>query len=276
MKDNISQGTKTWYVRDASGTIMSLYEETNETGYNAFELRLWDSRIGRRMTTDLYNQYHSPYLGMGNNPVMRVDADGGYDGPPDTWYLDSRGNLLFHSQDDLEDAVVIVEDDQIADFYSQHMVYRASLRAHDDDVNQILRNNFGPEYMIDQYWAVADLICNLDLVKEIGVYPEFISRVLLSNNQMVIPVDEVKISDCGLTCNFGVPDLTGDFVSWAHGHLMWQPDCRVGTKRVFGNKTGGDIKMSNEMKKGYYSILITRYSIALERPGSIIMLERKE
>jgi hypothetical protein len=81
MKDNASQGTKTWYVRDASGTIMSLYEETNETGYNAFEIRLWDSRIGRRMTTDLYNQYHSPYLGMGNCPVMRVDADGGTDWP---------------------------------------------------------------------------------------------------------------------------------------------------------------------------------------------------
>ena len=55
-------------------------EKDSETGKEAFELRLWDGRIGRWLTVDPYGQYHSPYLGMGNNPVSRVDPDGGKDG----------------------------------------------------------------------------------------------------------------------------------------------------------------------------------------------------
>ncbi len=56
-------------------------EKDSETGKEAFELRLWDSRIGRWLTTDPAGQYNSPYLGMGNNPMNRIDPDGGFD----TW-----------------------------------------------------------------------------------------------------------------------------------------------------------------------------------------------
>ncbi|PXX95180.1 hypothetical protein DF185_22645 [Marinifilum breve] len=52
-------------------------EKDEETGYNQFELRLWDGRLGRWLTTDPYEQFHSPYLGMGNSPLMGVDPDGG-------------------------------------------------------------------------------------------------------------------------------------------------------------------------------------------------------
>ena len=52
-------------------------EKDAETGMEAFELRLWDARIGRWLTTDPAGQYSSPYLGMGNNPISRVDPDGG-------------------------------------------------------------------------------------------------------------------------------------------------------------------------------------------------------
>jgi len=48
-----------------------------ETGKEAFQLRLWDGRIGRWLTTDPYGQHASPYLGMGNNPISRIDPDGG-------------------------------------------------------------------------------------------------------------------------------------------------------------------------------------------------------
>lgn len=43
-----------------------------------FELRMYDPKIGRWTTTDPYNQYASPYVGMGNDPVMGVDPDGGF------------------------------------------------------------------------------------------------------------------------------------------------------------------------------------------------------
>ncbi len=52
-------------------------EKDLETGKEAFELRLWDSRIARWLTTDPYGQYNSPYLGMGNNPINGIDPDGG-------------------------------------------------------------------------------------------------------------------------------------------------------------------------------------------------------
>ena len=53
-------------------------EKDSETGKEAFELRLWDGRIGRWLTTDPYGQYSSPYVGMGNDPINGIDPDGGY------------------------------------------------------------------------------------------------------------------------------------------------------------------------------------------------------
>ena len=51
-------------------------EKDEETGYNQFEARLYDSRINRWLTTDPAGQYWSPYLGMGNNWANGVDPDG--------------------------------------------------------------------------------------------------------------------------------------------------------------------------------------------------------
>ena len=53
-------------------------EKDAETGKEAFELRLWDSRIGRWLTTDPYGQFSSPYVGMGNDPINGIDPDGGW------------------------------------------------------------------------------------------------------------------------------------------------------------------------------------------------------
>ncbi len=53
-------------------------EIDQETGMEAFQLRLWDGRIGRWLSTDPYGQYNSPYLGMGNNPLSGIDSDGGW------------------------------------------------------------------------------------------------------------------------------------------------------------------------------------------------------
>ncbi|KIA95229.1 hypothetical protein OC25_07915 [Pedobacter kyungheensis] len=52
-------------------------EIDNETGWNNFDFRMYDAQIGRWMSTDPYEEHHSPYLAMGNNPVTTVDPDGG-------------------------------------------------------------------------------------------------------------------------------------------------------------------------------------------------------
>ncbi len=56
-------------------------DETEETGYNSFQLRLYDPIIGRWFAPDPYGQYPSPYVGMGNEPVNGIDPDGGYSSP---------------------------------------------------------------------------------------------------------------------------------------------------------------------------------------------------
>lgn len=59
-------------------------ELDGETGMEAFQLRLWDGRLGRWLSPDPYGQYDSPYLGMGNNPISMIDPDGGFtEGPGD-------------------------------------------------------------------------------------------------------------------------------------------------------------------------------------------------
>ncbi|TJY37391.1 hypothetical protein E5167_05460 [Pontimicrobium aquaticum] len=64
-------------------------EKDPETGKEAFELRLWDSRIGRWQRPDPMRQYHSPYLGMGNIPSSAFDGDGSY-----VYIMGSNGELL--------------------------------------------------------------------------------------------------------------------------------------------------------------------------------------
>ncbi len=60
------------------------YCETDpETGLDNFEARMYDPLLGRWNTTDPAGQYYSPYVGMGNNPVMTTDKDGKVAGPLD-------------------------------------------------------------------------------------------------------------------------------------------------------------------------------------------------
>jgi RHS repeat-associated protein len=58
-------------------------EKDGVTGFNNFDLRMYDGRIGRWLSVDPAGQYYSPYEGMGNNPVESFDPSGGEDGPGD-------------------------------------------------------------------------------------------------------------------------------------------------------------------------------------------------
>jgi RHS repeat-associated protein len=52
-------------------------EEEEETGWDEFDLRMYDPQIGRWTAADPYDEFASPYVGMGNNPINFVDEDGG-------------------------------------------------------------------------------------------------------------------------------------------------------------------------------------------------------
>ena len=51
-------------------------DETEKTGYNTFEARLYDPVIGRWVSTDPADQFSSPYTAFGNMPQTSVDPDG--------------------------------------------------------------------------------------------------------------------------------------------------------------------------------------------------------
>ncbi|PWH83981.1 hypothetical protein DIS18_05385 [Algibacter marinivivus] len=53
-------------------------EELDFGNYNMYDFgsRMYDASVGRWFNTDPQNQFGSPYLAMGNNPVMVIDPDG--------------------------------------------------------------------------------------------------------------------------------------------------------------------------------------------------------
>ena len=63
-------------------------EKDPETGWNAFELRMYDSRIARWTAPDPYEEFWSPYLAMGNNPVNLTDPSGGMTDDPIAYSVD--------------------------------------------------------------------------------------------------------------------------------------------------------------------------------------------
>jgi RHS repeat-associated protein len=52
-------------------------EEEENTLWNEFDLRMYDGQIGRWTGADPYDEYASPYVGMGNDPMNHIDPDGG-------------------------------------------------------------------------------------------------------------------------------------------------------------------------------------------------------
>ncbi len=64
-------------------------EMEESLGLNNYEfgLRQYDPSLGRWFNTDPYEQFDSPYVAMGNNPVVSIDPDGGY-------CYDAQGNQV--------------------------------------------------------------------------------------------------------------------------------------------------------------------------------------
>ena len=102
-------------------------ELDEETGKVAFELRLYDPRINRWLTTDPKREFSSPYLAMGNNWVNLVDPDGGSTAEPlDDYRLNDNGTFTHIANTDFADRVFNADGDfvqleydgQIADMQS--------------------------------------------------------------------------------------------------------------------------------------------------------------
>lgn len=80
-------------------------EKDGETDWNAFQLRMYDSRIARWLSIDPAKQFYSPYIGLGNNPVTGADKDGGT--VKDIIVKDTKGNELFTLDDGRKEITTI-------------------------------------------------------------------------------------------------------------------------------------------------------------------------
>jgi len=86
--------------------VVGEYAETDpETRKVAFELRLYDPRINRWLTTYPAGQFHSSYMSMGNNWVSRVDPDGGYSPPTDFVNVDTKETV--HVNDGIDQTLYV-------------------------------------------------------------------------------------------------------------------------------------------------------------------------
>ncbi|WP_018473922.1 RHS repeat-associated core domain-containing protein [Echinicola pacifica] len=67
------------WVREGEALTKELFQSKtldDKTGWYDFHARQYDPALGRWFAVDLQNQFMSPYLAMGNNPVVMVDPDG--------------------------------------------------------------------------------------------------------------------------------------------------------------------------------------------------------
>lgn len=67
------------WLREGENENKYLYqgkEFVNETGWHDFHARQYDATLGRWFAIDPQDQFSSPFLSMGNNPVLMVDPDG--------------------------------------------------------------------------------------------------------------------------------------------------------------------------------------------------------
>lgn len=115
-------------------------ELDTETGMEAFQLRLWDGRLGRWLSPDPYRQYASPYLGMGNNPISSIDPDGGFDTEPTTPGIthsaQPEGDYYWNSNTNLYE----FEPKNVG--FSQNTIYCMPMSVNHNDAFGVFSNTF--------------------------------------------------------------------------------------------------------------------------------------
>ncbi|HEX8269339.1 MAG TPA: RHS repeat-associated core domain-containing protein [Flavobacterium sp.] len=120
-------------------------EKDIETDKEAFELRLWDGRLGRWLTVDPKHQHVSPYMGMGNNPISVIDPDGGED-----WHYDDAGNLVADKGDNAETLATFLGislDAAQAEFNHNFRRYESTLAGGEIFYNtKIFNTTFGADF----------------------------------------------------------------------------------------------------------------------------------
>ncbi|MCG8328679.1 MAG: hypothetical protein MI974_13395 [Chitinophagales bacterium] len=163
-----------WYATVAPDNV-KLYngKELNREGnINLYDYgaRWYDPALGRWTTIDpLAENYYpySPYNYVLNNPIRNIDPDGR--SVDNTIYIDNNGKELARTEDNLPDAIVVVQDENISNFNQDYM--SASLSPdHISDEDVATLRSHGDSYMVDGMNDVWDASMAVTLSPGSGGY----------------------------------------------------------------------------------------------------------
>lgn len=193
------------HIEDANGYRYGYQgqfaEEDNETRLNAFELRMYDSRIGRWISPDPYGQFHSPYIGMSNNPISYADPDGGctvgVDCPTEfdwmgegTWVMDE---VVLGSNGDFSTGVLWGSDSigvgGLFDFSLQNQTFWEGIYSNQDWRSNMLTFD-GKDLMIDYDPPSEDIWRSVHIIPATSGKGEFMNDPSAQNRQDLGPIPE--------------------------------------------------------------------------------------
>ena len=126
-------------------------EKDPETGKEAFELRLWDGRIGRWLTTDPAGVGFSPYMGMNNNPISEIDPDGACP-CSECPELCNQGDTYGYTQAPVDLGSVASNSIDPRGFDADFPTWTSSFDGNLADWNVAMGTNFKDHYAAYDYW----------------------------------------------------------------------------------------------------------------------------
>jgi RHS repeat-associated protein len=243
-------------------------EKDGETNWNAFELRMYNSRIARWLQYDPKNVGNSPYIGMNNDPVNNVDPDGG---EGKTTIVDKYNRVLNVIEDGKTDIIRLNNVDY--DDWSNCLTGKGSgdifneaafstgqrLSMHTLNTNDFMKtNDIAGGYLKPLYgnWVGGSKIpgfedftgqeivqeLNAQFVSESWALPELLAEGHLALNSHDGAFYDVKRS------------MTKSFVDEINTSVMWDANT-VTTMRAVGNILFG--KNMNSARAFYHSKLET-------------------
>ena len=218
-------------------------EKDPETGKEAFQLRLWDSRIGRWLITDPKHAGISPYWGMNNNPISVVDPDGG---EGEDWILGDNGTYYWDpnitSEQQAIDAGLNWVGKTLNDVYTH---FNNNLGGWDKFMRDYLGSYYRPKIDYVSYYKpeFRDIVIDLLNAETNGVYvPEWDAEV---GNYFIPPIDlrGEKIHNGWVEYDDVLPDESG--VNHKVRIIMNTRHMFIERKELIKNETTSLLQYSN-------------------------------
>ena len=239
------------------------HEHDEETAYDYHGARFYNRELGRYISVDpLFSEAPdwTPYRYAFCNPVMFTDPTGMKE---DTEYKDENGKTLYHSKDNLEDAVVIIKDKDLKEFDHRLKAAERDGYADSDAVNERWRNDYGPSYMVKEYWDF----------QETNEKAQTKLPIQESRNNLYVKGREVRIGSASETQRLVAEGgIGGSVPQGAVARIHSHENVGTGTPPSGPGPSRTDYAAHTDNNPNYYNVIVTNKQITLyNKPGSLII-----